>query len=276
MIADLHIHSNYSDGTSSIEEIMSAAHHKGINVLGITDHENTEGIEKAKQIGISYGIEIIPGVELCSFFRNEEIHLLAYYKSVDNDYLQEKLKNLRQERAKISWAMYQELKRNGIELDWEKIEEDSGALGIIYKGHIMRTLWKTTSQLKPLDWKNIASWFKPGGMAYVPYKENSFTDTVDFIFATGGLPVLAHPGLIRNQKLMADLLSYKPIGLEVYYGYWEDQQELISRYEKIAQEKAILSTGGSDFHGSFSPIGLGEVVVPSNCVANIKNYLSIE
>jgi len=72
------------------------------------------------------------------------------------------------------------------------------------------------------------------------------------------------------------LLTYKPIGLEVYYGYWENQQELISFYEKLSRGKAILLTGGSDFHGSFSPVDLGGVFVPDTCVAKIKEYLLID
>ena len=273
MKADLHIHSHYSDGTFSIEEIMLAARQKGLNIISITDHENTGGVESARQIGTFYGIEIIPGVELCTFFDKEEIHLLAYYKSIDNDCLQDKLKVLRKEREKTTWAMYQKLKQNGIKLKWEKIEQESGAKGVIYKGHILRAIWNSVSRPDELDWKQIISWFRPGGIAYVPFEVNSFTDTVDFVLDTGGLPVLAHPGLIRNQKLIPDLLTYKPIGLEVYYGYWENQQELISFYEKLSRGKAILLTGGSDFHGSFSPVDLGGVFVPDTCVAKIKEYL---
>jgi hypothetical protein len=72
------------------------------------------------------------------------------------------------------------------------------------------------------------------------------------------------------------LLAYKPIGLEVYYGYWVDQKEKISLYERISLEKAVLPTGGSDFHGSFSPIGIGGVVVPETCVTSLKAYLQID
>ena len=271
----MHIHTNMSDGSLNVEEVMLAASKSGVTILAITDHETTSAIEKAIEIGFSYGIEVIPGVEFNTFFGNEEIHLLAYYKNIADDRLQEKLVALRQERSEITWRMFQKLKQKGLDLEWEKVEETASPEGIICKTHIMYAIWNSLPHPGQVDWNLISSWFKPGGVAFIPHEGNSYTDAVDFIFASGGIPVLAHPGLIRNKNLIDDLLAYRPIGMEVYYGYWDSQQERISFFEKIAKEKAILSTGGSDYHGFYSLIGIGQIAVPDKCGEDLKHYLQI-
>jgi len=273
--ADLHIHTSKSDGSLNVAEVMLTAFNKGVRVLAVTDHDTTSGIEEAVRLGNQYGIEVIPGVEFSTSFQNEEIHLLGYYKNTDNDRLQEKLSALRRERSRFTWNMLQKLRQQGLKLEWDEVLETADAQGTICKAHIMYALKNSWREQEELDFNNIASWFRPGGAAYIPYTGNPFQGAVDFIYETSGVPVLAHPGLIRNKSLIKQLLSYRPIGLEVYYGYWENQRKLIRFFEKIASDHALLMTGGSDYHGFFSQIGIGEVFVPEQCVTVLKQFLQM-
>jgi len=274
---DLHIHSNNSDGTLNASEIILTASRHGVSTLAITDHESTEGVDEAARIGKSYGIEVIPGVEFNTLFCQEEIHLLGYYRSIDIDYLQEKLIVLRRERTQHTWKMFQKLKQTGFNIEWEDVEEAAGSKSNIRKTHIFYAIRKQMAQPENPNYLNrVASWFKPGGIAFVPGNGTSFKEAVDFVFDTGGLPVLAHPGLIRNRGLVMDLLDYKKIGIEVYYAYWYDRDSLISDFESISREKAIMATGGTDYHGFFTPAEPGEIFVPDQCVKDLKNYLEIK
>lgn len=275
MKADLHIHTNESDGCLSVEEVLLTASERGIELLSITDHETTYGVEKASKMAFSYDITIIPGIELNTYYQHEEIHLLGYYKDINNELLQEKLLKIRKDRTDITRQMVQKLKQNGLPIQWKEVLENASIKGVICQTHIMYAI-RNNPLLQNLNWNIVASWFKPGGIAYIPYEGNPYKVAVDLIYDTGGLPVLAHPGLIRNKSIIKDLLEYKPIGLEVYYGYWDRKENMISYFERLSQERAIISTGGSDYHGFFSPFNVGQVFIPDKCIIDLKQYLQIE
>lgn len=272
MKADLHIHTTESDGCLTAEEVLAEAFRCGLTHLALTDHETTAGIDKAVKSGCNYGIKVIPGVEFNTIYDDEEIHLLAYYRNIDNDRLQEHLKRIRRERTDITRHMVEKLCRNGLRVSWQDVIEEASPEGLVCKTHIMYALMNKKKEYEKLDWNSISSLFKPGGIAYIPYCGNQFEYAVDFIFDTGGLPVLAHPGLIRKKYLIKKLLGYRPIGLEVYYGYWEDRESQIKYFEGISQD-AVLTTGGSDYHGFFSPVGIGQIDLPEKCGLDLMNYL---
>lgn len=273
---DLHIHTTESDGFLTAEEVISIAYQRGLNLISITDHDTTLGIEKALRTIENRSIRIIPGIEFNTNYKNEEVHLLGYYNNIDNPRLQRRLKEIRNERTEITKNMVAKLRHNGIEIEWDEVCAVASECGIICKAHIMYALRDKMKQPQYLDWNHIVSWFRPGGLAYIPYTGNPYKEAVDFIFDTGGLPVLAHPGIIRNQSLVPELLRYKPIGLEVYYGYWENQEQIISFFHELSKKNAVLSTGGSDYHGFYSPVEIGEVDVPLECGNDLMTYLDIK
>src|SRR5215216_4812831 len=63
--ADLHIHTIYSyDGTASVSAVLRRAKQIGLDVIAITDHDEIHGSRKALELASSYGIEVVPGVEV--------------------------------------------------------------------------------------------------------------------------------------------------------------------------------------------------------------------
>lgn len=273
MKVDLHVHTQESDGSLSVEEIVDLAQVRNVRILAITDHESTQGIAKAESLAKPLNIEIIPGVELLTNYKGQEVHLLGYFRDVNNPVLQARLKEIRAERTALAFEMVECLKNDGIPLDWQDVKREVSSQGAVSKGHIMRAIYHRSSGNGQKNWREIAAYFRPGGVAYLPYLKHTFHDAVDLIFASGGLPVIAHPGLQSDPKMIFELLAYRPIGLEVYYGYWERQSDLISYYSDIADKYAILATGGSDFHGPFGPIQLGQMDVPLDGVHKLQKYL---
>ncbi|MHB8074876.1 PHP domain-containing protein [Desulfosporosinus fructosivorans] len=274
MKVDLHVHTQESDGLLSAEEVVNLAHANNVQILGITDHESTEGIARAQRLAERLNIKIIPGVELLTNYQGIEVHLLGYFKDVNNPILQSRLREIREQRTALAYDMVECLKNGGLALDWQDVEREVCADGAVSKGHIMRALYHGKCGCSQ-NWPEIAEYFRPGGVAYMPYLMHAFEDAVDLIFACGGLPVLAHPGLLNEPKQIFELLNYRPIGLEVYYGYWERQETLIPYYAEIAEKLAILATGGSDYHGPFGVVTLGQMDVPLEGVQKLEAYLTI-
>lgn len=273
MKIDLHVHTQESDGSLSVEEVINLAHTNNVQILGITDHESTEGIARAQNLAKRFNIEIIPGVELLTNYQGKEVHLLGYFKDVNNPTLQDRLKEIRKQRTALAYDMVKRLKDSGVKLKWQDVEREVRAEGAVCKGHIMRAIYYQEQGCSQ-DWREIAKYFRPGGVAYLPYLAHKFEDAVDLIFACGGFPVLAHPGLLPNPEIVFELLAYQPIGLEVYYGYWESQETLIPHYMEIAGKSAVLATGGSDFHGPYGKIKLGQMDVPLEGILKLQTYLN--
>ncbi|MFZ3130045.1 MAG: PHP domain-containing protein [Desulfosporosinus sp.] len=273
MKVDLHVHTQESDGLLSVEEVINLAHANNVHILGITDHESTEGIAKAQSLAKRLNINIIPGVELLTYHQGKEVHLLGYFNDVNHPVLQARLREIREQRTALAYDMVECLKNSGLSLEWQDVEREVRSEGAVSKGHIMRAIYHRKSGSSQ-SWRDIAEYFRPGGVAYLPYLLHTFEDAVDLIFACGGLPVLAHPGLLHNTEIIFELLAYRPIGLEVYYGYWERQEILIPYYAEIAEKLAILATGGSDYHGPFGLIELGQMDVPLEGVQKLQTYLT--
>lgn len=276
MKIDLHVHTEESDGVFSAREVALMAKEKGVDILAITDHESTRGIKEAQESGSLLGLEVIPGVELLTVYHEHEVHLLGYYRDIDNPELQKHLKKLRERRTAQTYKMVKILQQDGITLRWPDVEREASSEGTVSKAHIMRAMYNRDLFPENFSWREIGAMFQPGGIAYLPFRENRFEDAVDFIYATGGMPVLAHPGILRRPEIVPELLSYRPIGLEVYYGYWYDRQALISYYEALAREKALIATGGSDFHGPFSQVKIGEIDVSREGIQTMKTYLGLD
>ena len=274
MRIDLHVHTQESDGLLSVEEVLKLAHDKNVQILAITDHESTQGIAKAEILAKPLNIKIIPGVELLTSYKGQEIHLLGYFKEVNHPVLQTRLREIREQRTALAYDMVECLRKAGYSLEWQDVEREVGSEGAVSKGHIMRAIYHRENDYGQVNWPEIAKNFRPGGAAFLPYLKHAYEDAVDLIFACGGLPVVAHPGLLADQKLIFSLLSYRPIGLEVYYGYWERQEILIPYYADIADRFAILATGGSDYHGPFGPIQIGQMDVPIKGIDKLQSYLS--
>lgn len=273
MKADLHVHTQESDGLLSVEDVVNLAYANNVQVLGITDHESTQGIVKAQSLTKRLNIKLISGVELLTNYQGQEVHLLGYFKDVNQPVLQSRLKELREQRTALAYDMVECLRKGGLSLEWQDVALEVNAEGAVSKGHIMRAIYHRECGCSH-SWRVIADYFRPGGIAYLPYLLHKFEDAVDLIFAYGGLPVLAHPGLLQSPKIIFDLLSYRNIGLEVYYGYWNHQETLIPYYAEIAEKFAVLSTGGSDYHGPFGPIMLGQMEIPPEEVLKLQTYLT--
>ncbi len=276
MRIDLHVHTRESDGFSSVHEIIQQAQEEGISTLAITDHESTQGIKEAILLAAKSGLTIIPGVELLTSYQGQEVHLLGYFKDIDNRKLQDRLKELRAQRTALTYQMVKNLRRTGFPIEWQDVQREASMGVAISKGHIIRAIYQRDKFKDKATWNKIIGFFKEEGIAYLPFLEHPFEEAVDLIFASGGLPVLAHPGLLPDPQIVQELLAYRPIGLEVYYGYWENREKLIAHYAALAAKSAVLSTGGSDYHGPFGRVKLGQMDIPISSVDALQAYLGIK
>lgn len=265
--ADLHIHTTASDGLLSPEEVVKWAAHKKLSAVAITDHDTINGVQPAVDVSDSYKIEVVPGIEFSTIHKDEEIHILGYYIDYKEGWLKDKLDEMYQSRYNRAIKMVEKLNHIGIliTLDQVKAIAESATIG---RPHIARAM------LEKGYINNMKDAFKQyigkGGPAYVERYRITCQEAIDMIKELGGVPVLAHPGLINDKKCIDEILDMGIEGIEAYHTKHDD--ETVRSSLKIAAERKLLITGGSDCHGIFlnnEPI-LGNVWVDLSYVKLLK------
>lgn len=248
---DLHIHSRYSDGTDSIEDIVRIAKEKNIPAISLTDHDTTYGVPKIISSAEKENIKIIPGVEISSVSNGHSIHILGYNIDITNSQLQELLKLIGDYFNKTFLEHYTWLLKNHIvNFDLNKIliyadYKQSLALSDILKAMI--------ADGEPYTLKDWPEFFNNKIKLYHSSFIENFpvhsSEAVEVIKNAGGIPTFAHPARIGDADIseMEILIPHGLGGIEVYYPY--HNKELIERYEKFAEKYDLIKTGGSDWHG---------------------------
>lgn len=275
MNVDLHIHTSASDGATPPRETLSEARSKGLGVISLTDHESIEGYLEVREEAPACGIKIITGVELLTVYADREIHLLGYLFNPECKLLLDRLKDLRHQRNQVASEIVDNLKKQGFDIEYSRVADIAQENVAIGKNHILHAIYEagyisTQDEMVQVLRKYLAR----NTATYVEFTKNPLGEAVDLIQECGGIPVLAHPGLIRDDQLVREIIRrFRLPGIEVYYYYFGNREEMIQRYESLAREWGLLATGGSDYHGRFSPVPLGELQVPPSVVEKLEDYL---
>src|SRR5262245_35133064 len=126
--ADLHLHTIHSDGSYTPEQVVELALRSGLCAIAITDHDTLGGIEPAIAAAAGSGLEIVPGVEITTEHDGRELHLLAYFVSLESIPLRNALNRLRELRQGRFQEMIERLQRQGVSVEAAPFS-DRGSLG---------------------------------------------------------------------------------------------------------------------------------------------------
>lgn len=263
MKADLHVHSHYSDGSSSLEELFQMASKKGLTHISVVDHDTIRGIELAQIVGEEYGIAVIPGIEISAydFSRNRKVHILGYSFDQEATHIQRLCNPLLTRRHENSLWQIEQLEKHRFHIALSKIEEKAMMSGVIYKQHIMDCL--TKEDFDSRDYKQLYKRiFKGNGICARDIEYVDAIDAVKAIKADNGYAVLAHPGQLDSFDLIPELVKNGLDGIERnHIDHSEHDKELVEQY---AEKYSLFQTGGSDFHGRYgTQVELGEEISPT-------------
>ncbi|HSJ49742.1 MAG TPA: PHP domain-containing protein [Actinomycetota bacterium] len=255
---DLHTHTNRSDGTFTPSELVRRAAELGLEVLGLTDHDTTDGLPEAVAAGREAGIEVVPGVELSAEIDGSSVHVLGYWMDPGEPAFQQELARLRDGRFRRGELMVRRLQELGLPVSFDRVREIAAG-GNIVRPHIAQAM--VEAGVVATEEEAFERWIADGGLAHVPKHALHPVDAVTLIRGAGGLCVLAHPGMWGDQSSVADELIEQMAeagmeGLEV--DHTDHDAEVRERYRSMARRLGLVATGGSDCHGTrYDPIRLG-------------------
>jgi hypothetical protein len=264
--ADLHLHTQFSDGTFTPEELAGHGASLGFATLALTDHDSVEGCARMAAACTAAGIEFIVGAELTAEHGDTEVHILGYFLDPENQTLLEKIAGFQAVRQDRIREMVAALNRVGVPLQVESVFALANCQSP-GRPHVARALVKE-KLIGNLD-EAFEKYLKKGRPAWVPKTKMSALEGVELIHQAGGLAVMAHPGLNRTDEIIPALVNAGLDGIECFHT--KHSTALSERYLEIADRFHLLVTGGSDCHG-FSkgkPL-IGGVKLPYEHVEKMK------
>lgn len=266
---DLHIHTSFSDGTSTVKEVLEEAAARQLQAISITDHDCTDAYPYAIELGLELGIEVIPGVELSSEIEGNDIHVLGYYVDINNPYFVEKLNEMKNARLLRAEKIVQNLNKQGVDLRFDTVLSIAG-VGAIGRPHIAAAMLK--EELVYSFREAFDKYIGYGLPAYVEKLNMHPKEVFDLIKKAGGIPVLAHPGVTQVDERIPEFIRDGLMGIEVYHT--EHPSAVERHYLKIAKKSQMAYTGGSDFHShNHNKSEIGTPQVPFGAVESLKALL---
>jgi len=274
LVFDLHCHSIASDGSLSPTELVNFASVQDIDVLALTDHDNTAGIAEAQAAADKCGLKLVPGVEISVSWGVITVHILGLGIDPECQILQAGLSKLREFRAWRGEEISKRLAKHGIDNALEGAQKYATG-EIIGRTHFARFL---VEQGISKDIKSVFKHFlingKPG---HVTGDWAPLADAIAWINAAGGQAVIAHPARYRIsatklRRLIGEFKESGGVGLEVVSGsHTKGDSLMIAKY---ANDFELLASCGSDYHGPENPwIQLGKIpALPQSCTPVWQNW----
>ncbi len=265
MIADLHIHTTYSDGIYTPSLIVKKSQQKGLKVISITDHDTVDGIEESINEAKNNKIEVIPGIEVSCEYKGKEVHILGYYLDYKDKNLLSILKDLQESREKRVSNIIDKIAELGYYITKERVKKysEGSSIGRVHIAQALVDSGYIMNVQQAFD--TLLGYDCPG---YVSRKKLTPKETINLILSAKGIPVLAHPCFLPNINFIEDIIKQGILGIEVYYP--SHDIEMIKKLKILAKTYNLIITGGSDFHGEYRGALLGQTGVNEKEVEKLK------
>ena len=282
---DLQCHTVASDGELTPEQLVDLAIEKKLSAIAITDHDSIASLKTAIEYSKDKNLEIIPGIELsCDdpLFNYDKIDVLGLFVDYNNKELNDLIQHINNRREENKRQIIEKLKGFGYEIEYNDVKKT--VKGTFGRPHIAKYLLKKY----PDKFNSVRDVFDKligrGEKAYLDTKGRvSIKDGIKIIKETGGVAILAHPGIYSKEdsiKLIDYFIDNGGDGIETYYPYHiiypqlkldkKGNMVLIEFYRNITRTKKILESGGNDHHGNYR-FTLGKVEIPEKVLKNLKN-----
>ncbi|MGZ4486250.1 MAG: PHP domain-containing protein [Nocardioidaceae bacterium] len=252
MRIDLHSHSDRSDGTDTPAALVRRAQERSIDVLGLTDHDTTEGWQEAAEQAVRSGVTLVRGIEVSCRFAGYGVHLLAYLPDPTYPPLVAELTRILDGRSARLPATIDRLRGLGIEIDAGEVERLAGDAAALGRPHVADVL--VAKGVVANRSEAFERFLGPQGPAYVNRHAADLVAMIGTVAAAGGVSVVAHPWARRHNHDALDaagLARLRHAGLAGVEVEHEDHDEATrTTLRGIAAKLDLVVTGSSDHHGA--------------------------
>ncbi|WP_439234772.1 PHP domain-containing protein [Lonepinella koalarum] len=245
--ADLHVHTNHSDGVCEIEDVLANAKSKGIKTISITDHDTTNHYDAIFEQGKRLDLNIIKGVEMScyDFDVYKKVHVVGLWLRDKTPHIDKLCNRTLSCRDEYHRELIKELYNKGYDICYDDAKKFS-KYNIVFKMNIFQALReKYPKEMTKERYKQLfaskTSKETDMKMGYIPVR-----DGIESILADGGIPILAHPCVYDNYDEIGKYADYGLLGLEINHSKCKEIDFKLTL--EYAQKYHLLKSGGSDFH----------------------------
>lgn len=251
---DLHLHTKFSDGELSLDEMIDEAKSAGLSAIAITDH-NTFGINSKIQLD---NLEVIPGAEFSTTYqygagKKAEVHVVGLFFNGVNPSMNAIFQRIHK-NAYVE-AIIAKLNTLGIPVTMEELRErnkSSKQYGRMMVADLIIEKGFASDRNEAMDrWIGNFSPYYINSLDYINYIDTE--ECVRQICEGGGLPILAHPFHYKmNRDEIEEMVGRfrnvadYPLGIEVYYAKYSDEE--VKYLEMLSDKYHLLRSASSDRH----------------------------
>ena len=255
---DLHTHSTYSDGTLDPEEVVELASSRDLAGIALTDHDTTDGVDRARKAAQATGLVVLTGCELSAEHDGDPVHVLGYEFDPAEPVFAAKRDWIRSGRVTRARRMVERLRRLGAPVQYDRVEELAGG-GSVGRPHIARAMVEA-GVVPDVPSAFSPDWIGTGGRAYVAKEAVTPVEAVEFIHGAGGVAVLAHPSIHAGARavpepVIRDMAAAGLDGLEADHPDHPPADR--DHWRALAAELGMEATGSSDCHGALYGYRMG-------------------
>jgi len=255
---DLHTHSTFSDGTLEPEQVVELAATRDLAGIALTDHDTTEGVERARKAASATGLEVLLGCELSAEHHGAPVHVLGYGFDPAEPVFAARRAWLREGRVGRARRMVERLRALGADVDLDRVLELAGS-GSVGRPHVAQAMVEA-GVVADVKSAFVPEWIGTGGRAYVAKDAVGPVEAVELIRGAGGVAVLAHPSLHAGagavpEPVIRAMAAAGLDGLEVDHPDQGPAER--ARLRALAGALRLEVTGASDCHGALYGYRLG-------------------
>jgi predicted metal-dependent phosphoesterase TrpH len=231
----------------------------GITTMSVTDHDTVASVAEVEAAAKAFGLGFVPGIEITAVHDYRDVHMLGYFFDREDDDLTAFLVGQRADRVRRATAMADRLAEMGKPIDRQKLltpRERGRSLGrpmvakaLVKAGHVADTR-QAFDQL-----------IGEGKPAFVPRTGPPPAEVISIVAKAGGIVSLAHPGLLKRDELIPDMVNAGLASIEAFHS--DHDPATTEHYLAMAERLGIVVSGGSDYHGekerrraAFGTVGL--------------------
>ncbi len=248
MLADLHVHSVYSDGWYTPDELCKRARERGVSLLSVTDHDTLAGDEDKRASAKKYGLSYVGGWEISAYDKGNKMHILGYGCRLNEGYFAftKERKRLALLRAEDS---VEKLNRAGVAVTMEEALAQRAAPDLpLHTMHVARAVARA---LRISEGAAYEEYLARGKVGHSLLGRPTPKQAIDCIHETGGVAFIAHPGRIflpegEREETICALAKEGLDGIECFYT--THTQEETEKFSVLAKALGLLVSGGSDTH----------------------------
>jgi 3',5'-nucleoside bisphosphate phosphatase len=267
---DLHTHSTFSDGTLEPEQVVELAATRDLSGIALTDHDTTEGVERARKAATGTGLTVLLGCELSAEHHGAPVHVLGYAFDPAEPVFAARRAWIRDGRVGRARRMVERLRALGADIDLDRVLELAGS-GSVGRPHVAKALVEA-GVVPDVPAAFTPEWIGTGGRAYVAKDAVGPAEAVELIRGAGGVAVLAHPSLHAGagpvpEPVIRAMAAAGLDGLEVDHPDQAPPER--ARLRALAGELGLEVTGASDCHGALYGYRLGVERTPDAAVERL-------